>query len=45
MKHPDPYGRSAGAVTYTGIAAGTLNPKPFDGGLGAQVVKNITLFF
>jgi hypothetical protein len=26
---------SAGAVTYIAIAAGTLNPKPFDVGLAA----------
>jgi len=45
MKHPNPVGRSAGAVTYTAIAVGTLNPKPFDVGLSAQVVKKITLYF
>jgi hypothetical protein len=41
----NPVWRSAGAVIYTAIAAGTLNPKPFDVGLSAQVVKKTTLFF
>ena len=35
----------AGAVTYTAIAAGTLNPRLLDVGLSAQVVKKTTLFF
>jgi len=36
---------SAEAVTYTVIAAGTLNPKPFDAGLSTQIVKKPPCFF